>query len=81
MNVISTFFGSPFSDQSTTLSTRQPVFVRMLQVVWCVPLRDLWKYNESTQWRTLGDKPIEFRWMIVIASKGNEKKWTELTKI
>ena len=32
MNVISTFFGSPFSDQSTTLSTRQPVFVRMLKV-------------------------------------------------
>ncbi|KAL5013970.1 hypothetical protein ScPMuIL_008240, partial [Solemya velum] len=31
MNVIATFFNSPFSDQTTALQTRQPVFVKLLQ--------------------------------------------------
>ncbi|XP_022242149.1 inositol 1,4,5-trisphosphate receptor-like isoform X2 [Limulus polyphemus] len=31
MNIITTFFSSPFSDQSTTVQTHQPVFVRLLQ--------------------------------------------------
>uniref|UniRef100_A0A8C4RCA7 Uncharacterized protein n=1 Tax=Eptatretus burgeri TaxID=7764 RepID=A0A8C4RCA7_EPTBU len=31
MNLISSFFSSPFSDQSTSLQTRQPVFVQLLQ--------------------------------------------------
>lgn len=31
MNIITTFFNSPFSDQSTTVQTHQPVFVRLMQ--------------------------------------------------
>ncbi|KAL4226234.1 Inositol 1 [Mactra antiquata] len=31
MSVISTFFNSPFSDQSTTIQSRQPMFVKLLQ--------------------------------------------------
>ncbi|XP_064633177.1 inositol 1,4,5-trisphosphate receptor-like isoform X3 [Lineus longissimus] len=31
MNIVTMFFSSPFSDQSTTVQTRQPVFVRLLQ--------------------------------------------------
>ncbi|KAI4532234.1 hypothetical protein MG293_017499, partial [Ovis ammon polii] len=44
MSIVTTFFSSPFSDQSTTLQTRQPVFVQLLQGVfrvyhcnWLVP--------------------------------------------
>nr|XP_054595618.1 inositol 1,4,5-trisphosphate receptor type 1 isoform X2 [Nothobranchius furzeri] len=33
MGIITTFFSSPFSDQSTSLQTRQPVFVQLLQAV------------------------------------------------
>ncbi|XP_053545340.1 inositol 1,4,5-trisphosphate receptor type 1 [Bombina bombina] len=36
MSIINTFFSSPFSDQSTTLQTRQPVFVQLLQAVFRV---------------------------------------------
>ncbi|RWS06106.1 inositol 1:4:5-trisphosphate receptor-like protein [Dinothrombium tinctorium] len=31
VNLITTFFNSPFSDQSTTVQTHQPLFVRLLQ--------------------------------------------------
>lgn len=31
MNIITTFFNSPFSEQSATVQTHQPVFVRLLQ--------------------------------------------------
>uniref|UniRef100_A0A6Q2XSB7 Inositol 1,4,5-trisphosphate receptor n=1 Tax=Esox lucius TaxID=8010 RepID=A0A6Q2XSB7_ESOLU len=44
MSIVTTFFSSPFSDQSTSLQTRQPVFVQQLQAVfrvyhctWLVP--------------------------------------------
>uniref|UniRef100_A0A8C1LWR3 Inositol 1,4,5-trisphosphate receptor n=1 Tax=Cyprinus carpio TaxID=7962 RepID=A0A8C1LWR3_CYPCA len=44
MSIVTTFFSSPFSDQSTSLQTRQPVFVQLLQGVfrvyhcnWLVP--------------------------------------------
>uniref|UniRef100_A0A8C7CAV6 Inositol 1,4,5-trisphosphate receptor n=1 Tax=Oncorhynchus kisutch TaxID=8019 RepID=A0A8C7CAV6_ONCKI len=46
MSIVTTFFSSPFSDQSTSLQTRQPVFVQQLQAVfrvyhcnWLVPVQ------------------------------------------
>uniref|UniRef100_A0A8C7X1V3 Inositol 1,4,5-trisphosphate receptor n=1 Tax=Oryzias sinensis TaxID=183150 RepID=A0A8C7X1V3_9TELE len=36
MSIVTTFFSSPFSDQSTSLQTRQPVFVQLLQGVYRV---------------------------------------------
>ncbi|KAG7278868.1 hypothetical protein CRUP_036382 [Coryphaenoides rupestris] len=36
MSIVTTFFSSPFSDQSTSLQTRQPVFVQLLQAVFRV---------------------------------------------
>ncbi|XP_036389350.1 inositol 1,4,5-trisphosphate receptor type 1 isoform X2 [Megalops cyprinoides] len=46
MSIVTTFFSSPFSDQSTSLQTRQPVFVQLLQGVyrvyhcnWLVPIQ------------------------------------------
>uniref|UniRef100_A0AAX7SRS3 Inositol 1,4,5-trisphosphate receptor n=1 Tax=Astatotilapia calliptera TaxID=8154 RepID=A0AAX7SRS3_ASTCA len=46
MGIVTTFFSSPFSDQSTSLQTRQPVFVQLLQAVfrayhcnWLMPVQ------------------------------------------
>ncbi|XP_073324607.1 inositol 1,4,5-trisphosphate-gated calcium channel ITPR1 isoform X4 [Pagrus major] len=46
MSIVTTFFSSPFSDQSTSLQTRQPVFVQLLQAVfrvyhcnWLIPIQ------------------------------------------
>ncbi|XP_036387839.1 inositol 1,4,5-trisphosphate receptor type 1 isoform X3 [Megalops cyprinoides] len=46
MGIVTTFFSSPFSDQSTSLQTRQPVFVQLLQGVfrvyhcnWLIPVQ------------------------------------------
>uniref|UniRef100_A0A1B6EDM6 Inositol 1,4,5-trisphosphate receptor n=1 Tax=Clastoptera arizonana TaxID=38151 RepID=A0A1B6EDM6_9HEMI len=36
MAIINTFFNSPFSDQSTTVQTRQPIFVQLLQAAFRV---------------------------------------------
>ncbi|KAK3929989.1 Inositol 1,4,5-trisphosphate receptor [Frankliniella fusca] len=36
MNVITTFFNSPFSDQCTTVQARQPIFVKLLQSAYRV---------------------------------------------
>uniref|UniRef100_A0A7N8WUT1 Inositol 1,4,5-trisphosphate receptor n=1 Tax=Mastacembelus armatus TaxID=205130 RepID=A0A7N8WUT1_9TELE len=36
MSIVTCFFSSPFSDQSTSLQTRQPVFVQLLQGVFRV---------------------------------------------
>uniref|UniRef100_A0A1A8CDF3 Inositol 1,4,5-trisphosphate receptor n=1 Tax=Nothobranchius kadleci TaxID=1051664 RepID=A0A1A8CDF3_NOTKA len=36
MGIVTCFFSSPFSDQSTSLQTRQPVFVQLLQGVFRV---------------------------------------------
>ncbi|XP_048462422.1 inositol 1,4,5-trisphosphate receptor type 1 isoform X2 [Rhincodon typus] len=36
MSIVTTFFSSPFSDQSTSLQTRQPIFVQLLQGVFRV---------------------------------------------
>ncbi|XP_074645592.1 inositol 1,4,5-trisphosphate receptor-like [Tubulanus polymorphus] len=59
MNIITTFFNSPFSDQSTTVTTRQPVFVRLLQgafrVSHCPWLTGQQKFHVETCIKTLSD--------------------------
>ncbi|XP_052781889.1 inositol 1,4,5-trisphosphate receptor type 1-like isoform X2 [Mya arenaria] len=46
MNVISTFFNSPFSDQSTTIQSRQPMFVKLLQGAFRLSNRN-WEGSQS----------------------------------
>lgn len=59
MNIISTFFSSPFSDQSTTVQTRQPIFVQLLQsafrVSQCPWLAAAQRFNVENCIRTLSD--------------------------
>ncbi|KRT78522.1 ion channel, partial [Oryctes borbonicus] len=59
MTIISTFFSSPFSDQSTTLQTRQPVFVQLLQsafrVSQCPWLTASQRFNVENCIRTLSE--------------------------
>ncbi|XP_033744403.1 inositol 1,4,5-trisphosphate receptor-like isoform X4 [Pecten maximus] len=61
MNVIHTFFSSPFSDQTTHLQnkSRQPVFVRLLQgafrVSHCKWLSGTQKFHVETCIKTLAD--------------------------
>lgn len=59
VNVITTFFRSPFSDQSTAVQTRQPVFVQLLQSAFrlsqCAWLSAAQRYNVESCIRTLSD--------------------------
>ncbi len=59
VNVITTFFRSPFSDQSTTVQTRQPVFVQLLQAAFrlssCAWLTSAQRFNVDACIRTLSD--------------------------
>ncbi|XP_022242608.1 inositol 1,4,5-trisphosphate receptor type 1-like [Limulus polyphemus] len=59
MNIITTFFNSPFSDQSTTVQTHQPVFVRLLQGAFrlsnCSWLKLHKRMNVETCIKTLSD--------------------------
>ncbi|XP_031335634.1 inositol 1,4,5-trisphosphate receptor isoform X3 [Photinus pyralis] len=59
MNIISTFFSSPFSDQSTTVQTRQPIFVKLLQsafrVSQCDWLTPPQRFNVENCIRTLSE--------------------------
>lgn len=59
MNIISTFFSSPFSDQSTTVQTRQPIFVQLLQAAFrvsqCHWLSSSQRFNVENCIRTLSD--------------------------
>nr|XP_022296363.1 inositol 1,4,5-trisphosphate receptor type 1-like isoform X5 [Crassostrea virginica] len=61
MNVIDTFFSSPFSDQTTTLqrSSRQPVFVKLLQGAFrvsdCPWLSGTQKFHVETCIKCLAD--------------------------
>ncbi|XP_076363094.1 inositol 1,4,5,-trisphosphate receptor isoform X2 [Tachypleus tridentatus] len=59
MNIITTFFNSPFSDQSTTVQTHQPVFVRLLQGAFrlsnCSWLKLHKRMNVETCVKTLSD--------------------------
>ena len=59
VSVVTTFFRSPFSDQSTAVQTRQPVFVQLLQVAFrlsqCAWLNSAQRYNVESCIRTLSD--------------------------
>ncbi|XP_011870193.1 PREDICTED: inositol 1,4,5-trisphosphate receptor isoform X10 [Vollenhovia emeryi] len=59
MNIIATFFSSPFSDQSTTVQTRQPIFVQLLHAAFnvsqCVWLNAGQRFNVENCIRTLSD--------------------------
>ncbi|PVD24858.1 hypothetical protein C0Q70_15345 [Pomacea canaliculata] len=59
MNIITTFFSSPFSDQSTNLQTNQPVFVQLLQgafrVSHCQWLTGQQRCNVENCIKTLSD--------------------------
>ncbi|KAL0272305.1 UNVERIFIED_CONTAM: hypothetical protein PYX00_005334 [Menopon gallinae] len=59
MNVITTFFGSPFSDQSTTVQSRQPIFVKLFQLTCrlaqCAWLSPTQRFNVENCIRTLND--------------------------
>lgn len=57
MAIITTFFSSPFSDQSTTVQTRQPIFVQLLHAAFrvsqCPWLNTSQHYNVENCIRTL----------------------------
>ena len=59
VGVVTTFFRSPFSDQSTAVQTRQSVFVQLLQVVFrlsqCAWLSAIQRAAVETCIRTLSD--------------------------
>nr|KAF7417085.1 hypothetical protein H0235_011616 [Vespula pensylvanica] len=59
MNIITTFFSSPFSDQSTTVQTRQPIFVQLLHAAFkvsqCIWLNAGQRFNVENCIRTLSD--------------------------
>lgn len=59
MSIISTFFNSPFSDQSTNVQTRQPVFLRLLQsacrLAMCSWLTGQQKHSVENCIRTLSE--------------------------
>ncbi|KAI4502615.1 hypothetical protein M0802_002527 [Mischocyttarus mexicanus] len=59
MNIITTFFSSPFSDQSTTVQTRQPIFVQLLHAAFkvsqCMWLNAGQRFNVENCIRTLSD--------------------------
>ncbi|XP_059161303.1 inositol 1,4,5-trisphosphate receptor type 1-like isoform X4 [Physella acuta] len=59
MNIITTFFSSPFSDQSTNIQTNQPVFVRLLQgafrLIRCEWLDGSQRFHVEACIKTLSD--------------------------
>ncbi|RZF46806.1 hypothetical protein LSTR_LSTR012029 [Laodelphax striatellus] len=59
MQIINTFFNSPFSDQSTTVQTRQPIFVQLLQAAFrvsqCTWLTPSQRFNVENCIRTLSE--------------------------
>uniref|UniRef100_A0A8D2PWM3 Inositol 1,4,5-trisphosphate receptor n=1 Tax=Zosterops lateralis melanops TaxID=1220523 RepID=A0A8D2PWM3_ZOSLA len=65
MSIVTTFFSSPFSDQSTTLQTRQPVFVQLLQGVFrvyhCTWLMPSQKASVESCIRVLSDVGKDWR--------------------
>ncbi|GAB1604735.1 inositol 1,4,5-trisphosphate receptor type 1-like isoform X6 [Argonauta hians] len=58
-SIITTFFNSPFSHQSTTVQTKQPVFIKLLQGVYrlsqCMWLNGIQRYNVESCIKTLAD--------------------------
>jgi hypothetical protein len=59
VSVVTTFFRSPFSDQSTAVQTRQPVFVQLLQIAFrlsqCAWLSSSQRHSVESCIRTLSD--------------------------
>ncbi|KAK2568121.1 Inositol 1 [Acropora cervicornis] len=59
MNLLTFFFNSPFSDSSTTIKSRQPVFVRLLRGAFrlsqCSWMSGSQKYHVETCIKTLSD--------------------------
>ncbi|KAJ7363260.1 hypothetical protein OS493_011542 [Desmophyllum pertusum] len=59
MNLLTFFFNSPFSDSSTTIKSRQPVFVRLLRGAFrlsqCSWMTGSQKYHVETCIKTLSD--------------------------
>ena len=59
MNIITTFFDSRFSEQSTTVQARQPVFVKLLQGAYrlshCDWLTGVQKYHVESCIKTLSE--------------------------
>ena len=59
VSVVTTFFRSPFSDQSTAVQTRQPVFVQLLQIAFrlsqCAWLSASQRHNVESCIRILSD--------------------------
>lgn len=59
MNIVTTFFNSPFSDQTTTVQTRRPVFVKLFQGAYrlsqCNWLSGSQRYNVENCIKTLAD--------------------------
>lgn len=59
MNLVTFFFNSPFSDSSTTIKSRQPVFVRLLRGAFrlsqCSWMSGSQKYHVETCIKTLSD--------------------------
>lgn len=70
VNVIATFFNSPFADQSTTVQSRQPVFVKLLQSAFrlshCTWLSGQQRYSVESCIRTLSDiGEHAFNWSLI----------------
>ena len=59
MSVVTSFFNSRFSEQSTTIQARQPVFVKLLQGAYklshCDWLSGVQKFHVETCIRTLSE--------------------------
>ncbi|XP_052750963.1 inositol 1,4,5-trisphosphate receptor, partial [Galleria mellonella] len=76
MHTICTFFNSPFSDQSTTVQTRQSIFVKLLQTTFsiyqCPWLSPPQKLNVEKCIRTLSE--VGYGKSISIAIPGMEAK-------
>lgn len=72
MSVITTFFNSRFSEQSTTVQARQPVFVKLLQGAYRLShsewLTGSQKYHVETCIRTLSEIGKLYDCLLVSAS-------------
>ncbi|XKL65729.1 hypothetical protein PGB90_009149 [Kerria lacca] len=82
MMLINTFFNSPFSDQSTTLQTRQPIFIQLLdaafQLTQCSWISTSQMYTVENTIKTLID--VAKKRAIAIPSHVESKVQTVFTK-
>jgi len=67
MSVIASFFNSRFSEQTTTIQARQPVFVKLLQGAYslshCSWLSGIQTYHVETCIRTLSNIGVCLAWL------------------